>query len=190
MALQKEQVRVASKGQVHVAPAGTTLPTTEESVLDAAFVGLGYTSEEGVSFTAEIETEEIKAWQTLDALRIIVIARALSLAFEGLQWNADTIALAFGGGDWTEPTPGHHKYVPPGNEDALAEYAIVLDFRDGDNLYRLVIERGSITESVETQLVNNAAAKLPVTLKALAAEEEGDPSWFLLTNDESFDEGS
>ncbi len=191
MGLDKDQIRVASKGQVFVAPAGTALPTTEESVLNGAFVGLGYTTEEGVTLNYEQETEGIKAWQRKGDIRKIVTARNLSVGFQGMQWNADTFALAFGGGEWTEVEPGHHRYDPPGGEDSLTEYAMVLDFQDGDVKFRLVIERGSISDSVETNLVNNAAAVLPVTFAALEVDDEEDRPWFLLTSDAGLDiEGS
>lgn len=191
MALVKEQVRVASKGQISVAPAGTaTLPATEIAALDPALVGLGYTSDEGVTLTYEQESESIKPWQRKGSIREIVTARNLQVAFQGLQWNADTFALAFGGGEWSEVSAGHYRYDPPGESDALAEYTMVLDFEDGDEKFRLVIERGSITDSVETNLVNNAAALLPVTFKALEVDDEEDRPWFLLTNAEGFEGGS
>lgn len=49
-------------GAVYVAPAGTTLPTDAETTLDAAFVGLGYISDSGLTNATEINTETITAW--------------------------------------------------------------------------------------------------------------------------------
>lgn len=49
-------------GSVHVAPAGTTLPTNATSDLDPAFLNLGYVSEDGLVNNVETDTEEVFAW--------------------------------------------------------------------------------------------------------------------------------
>jgi len=51
MALDATSVRVAPLGHVSVAPFGTALPTTVLSALNAAFVEVGYTDDNGVSVT-------------------------------------------------------------------------------------------------------------------------------------------
>lgn len=49
-------------GAVYVAPLSTTLPTDATTVLDAAFVCLGYVSEDGLENNNELDVSEIKAW--------------------------------------------------------------------------------------------------------------------------------
>ena len=49
-------------GAVFRAPLGTTLPTTADETLDAAFVNQGYCSEDGLTNNNNKETESIKAW--------------------------------------------------------------------------------------------------------------------------------
>lgn len=49
-------------GAVYVAPAGTSLPTTAWEILDPAFEGMGYVSEDGLVNSVESDTEEINAW--------------------------------------------------------------------------------------------------------------------------------
>lgn len=51
-----------SNGAVFWAPAGTTLPTSAEATLDAAFVNLGYISEDGVTLSTEESVDQIRAW--------------------------------------------------------------------------------------------------------------------------------
>lgn len=51
-----------SGGAIYVAPIGTTLPTDASTALPAAFVNLGYISEDGVTLTTAEETDTIKAW--------------------------------------------------------------------------------------------------------------------------------
>lgn len=49
-------------GAVFTAVTGSTLPTDATTVLDAAFKSLGYCSEDGVTNSSGISTENIKAW--------------------------------------------------------------------------------------------------------------------------------
>ena len=49
-------------GAVFRAPIGTTIPTNATSALDAAFVCLGFCSDNGVTNSGEMESENIKAW--------------------------------------------------------------------------------------------------------------------------------
>ena len=49
-------------GAVFWAPLGSDLPETANEDLDAAFVCLGYVSEDGVTFSRSRETEDVTAW--------------------------------------------------------------------------------------------------------------------------------
>jgi hypothetical protein len=49
-------------GAVFTAPVGTPLPTTTTEALDAAFVNLGYCSEDGVTNSTSLETQKTVAW--------------------------------------------------------------------------------------------------------------------------------
>lgn len=49
-------------GAVYRAPLGTALPTDPNSDLSAAYVCLGYCSEDGVTNSGEMNSENIKAW--------------------------------------------------------------------------------------------------------------------------------
>jgi hypothetical protein len=182
-----EEITVALTGSVAVAPYSPSLvlPSSPTAALDPAFKDLGYTTEDGSTFTVTPNVQDITAWQKRTPVRRIVTARDVTVAFVLEQLNLDTFALGFGGGDWTEPTAGTYRYDPPADGDALAEYALVLGFADGDKHGRLVMYKGTINEAVEMQLVANNSANIPVTLASLTPDDE-DASWYFLSDDEAF----
>lgn len=187
MPQEAAELVVAAAGNVHVAnlAGNPTLPGNDApgSALDSDFIDLGYTTEDGASFTATPTVEDINAWQKATPVRRLVTARALTVAFSLEQWNRDTFALAFGGGSWTNPAAGIYRYDPPADTAALAEYAMVVDFADGDRKGRVVVFSGNVTEAVETSLTRTGAALLPVTFSALTPDDE-DAAWYFIGDDE------
>lgn len=185
MAQDTQEIKVLAHGDLYIAPLGTALPETVEETLDSAFINLGLTSEDGVTFSSGSEVEDIRSWQRTTPSRRIVTSRSFTAASQLQQYNRDNFALAFGGGDWSEPTPGTYRYDPPADADPLAEYVVVIDAQDGDREDRAVIMRSTVEGEVETQFVRNAAALLPVTFSALTPDDEDRP-WFYLSNDPAF----
>jgi len=51
-----------STGALFVAPAGTVLPTSASTSLNASFKGLGYISEEGLVNNTEVDVNDTFAW--------------------------------------------------------------------------------------------------------------------------------
>lgn len=190
-----EQLTVALTGKVWVAPYTTSLvlPSNPFDAPDAAFKDIGYTTEDGVTFSVTPNVEDIMAWQKATPVRRIVTSRDSTLSYTLEQYNRDTFALAFGGGTWTSvaAVPGppavaaYHRYDPPADADKLAEYACIIDFKDGTKDGRLVMRRGTVNDTVETQLVRNNVALLPVTLAALTPDGASNP-WYLLSDDAAF----
>lgn len=187
MAFNSEELVVAISGHIRLAnladvpslPATTDGPTADTP----DFTDLGYTTEDGVTFTATPTVEDINAWQKATPVRRLVTARALTAAFSLEQWNQDNFSLAFGGGEWSEPAPGVFRYDPPADVDPLPDYALVVDFQDGDRHCRVVIYRGNVTEAVETQLMRTGIAVLPITFNALSPDDR-DRAWYFVGDDE------
>lgn len=187
MAQDAAELVVASHGDVYVAPVGTTLPgdTDADLSLNAAFVNLGLVTEDGVTITATPEIQDFGAWQRSQPVRRERVTQTLSLGFALEQWNVDNVPLAFGGGEVVETAAGVFKYTFPADDDALDERAIVLDWQDGTKKYRMVFERGNVTEAVSTTLSRSALATLPITFSVLSPEDGGSPGYFL-AEDTSF----
>ena len=86
------QLVVAGTGTIWLAPYGTTLPDGSTAVLetlDAAFVDLGYTTEDGATIVDGVTVEDQKAWQTPYPVRRLVTDYTGSVAFDLLQWSKD-----------------------------------------------------------------------------------------------------
>jgi len=185
MAQNTKELKVLAEGELYVAPVGTTLPESESEELDSAFLGLGLTTDEGVTFTAGKEVENIMSWQRQTPSRKIVTGRSYSAATQLQQYNRENFGIAFGGGEWSEPSPGVYRYDPPADFDPETEYAVVIDGQDGDRKDRAVIARATVEGDVETTFVRSGLALLPVTFAALTPDDADRP-WYYLSNDEAF----
>lgn len=185
MPQDSDEILVAAKGDIYIAPVGTSLPTTEVAALNGAFINLGYTTEEGTSLNYGQTTEEIGAWQSATPVRRIRTGTSMAVTFNLLQFNRLSTSLAFGGGTWSNASATSWRYDPPDEDDAVAEYAMVVDWQDGSKKTRLVMERSTVSEDVQTTLVRTNAAVLPITLKSLKPEN-GASAWYQVTGDPEF----
>lgn len=183
-----EELVIAGTGDLHIAPHGTALPVTPTATLNGAFKTLGLTTEDGAKLTWTPKVEEFNAWQSRSAVRRELTGQELQLETSLEQWNETNFALAFGGGQVTQPSPGIFRYDFLDDDAALAEYTAVLDFADGGKHYRICVPRVNVTESAEIALKRGALAELPVTLKALT--EAGQGIAYMLTDDPSWGAGS
>jgi hypothetical protein len=95
-ALDSSQIRIAGSGSIWKAPIGTPLPPDSSTAWNAAFVNLGY-AKDGFTMTQNLKNQEVDAWQTLEAVRLITTALSRQFGFELLQTNKQNLALAFGG---------------------------------------------------------------------------------------------
>lgn len=181
------QIVVASGGKVYVAPVGTTEPNTPTEALNAAYKDLGYISEEGITAAFGISISDINAWQSQLPVRKVVTGRTADISFTMREWSADTFSLALGGGTF-DVSGTDYLFYPPANDATLAENAVVIEWNDGTKNYRLIVRKAIVADSVETQLVRNAAADLPVSLSVMGSDSTD--AWYLLTDDAAFDTGA
>lgn len=184
-----KEIVVAKNGEIYFAPVGTPLPAKPGDKLNAAFVGAGYTTEDGASITVSPDLMEVKSWQSRQATRRDLNAQDVTIAFALQQFNEENIAFALGGGDVSEPSEGIFRYDFLADEANLDERALVIDAVDGDEHHRFVFPRGNVTESVEIQFSRGSEAKLPVTFKVLAPSD-GSSIGYFLTDSPAFTPGS
>lgn len=187
-----DELVVAGAGQVYIAASGTTLPAdynAATSLSPSTWTGLGYHTEDGVSFSATPEIVENRAWQARQAIRRERTSQDLQFTFSLLQWNEATVVLAFGGGSITTVTGGYKYEFPDADSAALAEYAVVVECIDGSEKHYFAFSRVNVTETVESQFTAQNPAVLPITLKVLPPASGGSPGRYL-TNSTAFVTGS
>lgn len=163
MALDASEVFIAGGGHVYVADLGATVPTDTTTAWDVAdWVELGYTTDAGVTITPGQTITDVPAWQSRYPVRRIVTAETFDVAFGLLQWNEDTLALAFRGGDWVGDV------YTPGAAGVVDERALGIEATDGDKITRIIIPRGMVTDVGGIQMVRTGANPIPITFSALA----------------------
>jgi hypothetical protein len=158
-------------GALHRAPLGTALPTDATTALNAAFKGLGYISEDGVTVGNSIETEETKAWGGDTVL-------------EGQKSSKRTVEFTML--ESTNPEVLKAVYVDENVTGTLAdgitvkanakeqpECCWVVDMvLKGGGLKRIAVPRGKVTEVGDVQYVDNKPVGYKVKLSCLPDGEE------------------
>jgi hypothetical protein len=166
MALEPTHVVVAGTGAAYVAPEGTALPTDLTPPL-ATFEDIGYIDEDGVQFTFSREQEDINAWQSAEPVRVLVTSEPKTIAYNLLEFDRESILLAFRGGSISGVSPPY-TYTPPdaGVSDVRA---MVIDGKDGALTFRFCFPRVSLSGDVAFQLVRTDAVKPTLEFSVLAS---------------------
>lgn len=175
-----DEILIGANGTLWVGPVGTAAPADETAAPNAAFLDVGFLSEDGVTVRDSKDQSIVNVWQMFYAARRPITGRDFTISGALRQWSKITVPLAFGGGAITTPSAGHFKYTPPAPE-VLDDRAVLLDWVDGTRKYRLVVPRMSVTDAVETNIKRSDPADLPIALGVLG--EDGVTPWYLLTND-------
>lgn len=178
-----DELVVGANGSIYTAPVGSTVPASIATALNASWLELGYATEDGVKWTDGKTVQPIRAWQSFYDLRRIITERMGSLVFSLMQWNGETVKLAYGGGEITEPTSGAFRYTPPAPEE-VDERMLAVEWVDGAYDFRLIFPKGMVSENVETTVTRTAAGLLPITFALLG--EEGEEPFILDTNHPAF----
>jgi hypothetical protein len=169
MAISTDEIRVGANGSIHVAPIASTLPTTPTATLATPWINLGYTTEDGATFSRDPSFEKVRAWQS-GGLPVRVMSTTIEtmVSFDLMQWNKDTVALAFGGGSVTEPTADIFKFEFPDPEE-VDERALVLSWQDGDISNRLICPRVQVMSAIEVKLARSEVTTLSCQAEVLAS---------------------
>lgn len=166
MSLLAAAVRVGITGEAYSAPTTTAAPTTSVSALNAAFVGLGYVNEDGVTEEYEDTVEDIIAWQGARIVRSTTTESKATLAMKLIETKGETLELYHKGstvevvsaGQWKmsvkNPTPDPRSFV--------------LDVLDGTKHLRIYIPNGEVTERGAIVYANGEPVGYEVTITCYA----------------------
>ena len=155
-------------GAVFRAPLGTTLPTSASATLDAAFVELGFVSEDGVTNTNSPETDVVKAWggETVLVLQTDKTDEWKLTLIEALNPN---VLQAVYGEDAVNYSVQNGTVAISASAAQLPDAVYVIDMSlKGGALKRVVIPVGSISEIGDIVYKDDEAIGYELTITALA----------------------
>lgn len=131
-------------GAIHVAPKGTTLPTSTADVL-TGFSDLGYCSDDGLTNGTNLEVQKIKAWGG-DTVLVIQSSKEDTFTFKLIEVkNVDVLKFVYGSSNVSgDLTTGLTINV---NNTDVEEVSIVIDMIMSENTAkRIVIPTAKISE--------------------------------------------
>jgi len=154
-------------GAIYRAPLGTALPTDATTNLAAAFVDMGYVSEDGVTNANGPETEKIRAWGGQTVL-IVSTEKPDTFQLTFLEsLNANVLETVYGTDNVTVDTSAGTIAVVA-NAEALDDHVYVMDLAlRGGALKRIVIPQGSLSELGDIVYKDDEAVGYKVTLDCL-----------------------
>ena len=156
----------AKAGSVYRAPLGTAVPTDAVTALAAAYVSLGYVSEDGVSNSNSPSSDKAKAWGG-DTVLNFFDEKPDTFKFKLIEaLNPNVLKTVYGDnnvtGDLDKGIAVH------ANSEEYAYYVWVIDMllKNGA-AKRIVIPNASITEVEEILYKDNEAIGYGLTISAL-----------------------
>lgn len=162
MTTQAPNVRVAITGEVYYAPTGTALPTNATTALVAAYKGLGYISEDGVTEKWDDSVDTVVAWQNATTVRSATTKSTGSLGFTMIESNGLVLQTFHRGSTMAEAPAGTFTLqVKPITADPKVWVFHVID---GTKLIRIAVGNGEITERGEVVYKNGVPIGYPVTV--------------------------
>ena len=153
-------------GAIYVAPKGTALPTDATTSLNASFVSVGYISDEGVTNSYSISSEDSKSWGGL------VVMNTITERQDDFKWtmisvqNVNAKKVVYGDSAVTVESNGATK-VAVGADEPEAK-VFVIEMIIAGVATRIVIPNGKLKE-LEDIVYNDAdPAGYGVTIAAMA----------------------
>lgn len=153
-------------GAIFRAPAGSTLPTDASTALDAAFICLGYISDDGLTASTSRKSSDVKSWGN-DTVLTLQTSYGESYQFTMLQVMDPEVQKVFRGDDNVtgDMTTG---MTVKGNAAEDGEHCYVIEqILNGDVAFRTVIPSGKITEVEDITYADGDAVGYGVTLTCL-----------------------
>lgn len=151
-------------GGVFRAPAGTTLPTDASTALDAAFVNMGYVSDDGVVNSKTRENTEVNAWGG-DKVRDLQTSKTDTFQMTFIEARNTEVLKAVHGND--NVTEANDMITIRENSAELDRAVWVIDEIMNDGyIKRTVIPDGKVTEVGDVTHKDDELLGYQVTISA------------------------
>ena len=152
-------------GAIFFAPLGTTLPTDADAAKDAAFVALGYVSEDGLTNDNSPESSQIKAWGGDTVLKPFT-GKEDTFKFTLIEaLNVNALKLVYGDSNVTgDLTNGIS--IKSAAED-LDYHSFVIEMVLNGAIKRIVIPSAKVTEVGDITYADGEAIGYDTTLSAV-----------------------
>jgi hypothetical protein len=148
---------------IYLAPLGTTLPTTIDGALDAAFEDVGWLHSDGITETFTGSKSEIRGHQGSRVVRTRIETPGTTITFHALESKPQTKSLRYDEKTVDTATPGVRK-VTRGAGQKVQARAAVIDIFDADDVTvkeRHVIERFEIVPDGDRVFAGSDIAGFP-----------------------------
>lgn len=150
-------------GAVHWAPLGTTLPTSATAALNAAFVDLGYVSEDGLTNNNSPESDTVKAWGG-DTVLSLQTDRPDTFALTLLEaMNSDVLKTIYGSSNVTADGDGNLTIKATAEEMPSGSWVFDMILKGG-RAKRIVVPNGTISELGDITYKDDEAVGYNITI--------------------------
>ena len=150
-------------GAIHWAPIGSTLPTSATAALDAAFVELGYVSEDGLTNNNSPESDTVKAWGG-DTVLNLQTDRPDTFALTLLEsLNTDVLKTIYGSSNVIVDGSGNITVKATAGEMPSGAWVFDMILKGG-RAKRIVVPNGTISELGEIVYKDDEAVGYNVTI--------------------------
>lgn len=160
-------------GAIFKAPYGTTLPTSANEELNAAFVNLGYCSDDGLTNSNSPEFEDHKAWGG-DVVYSSQTEKPDTFNFSLIEiLNPEVLKMIYGENNVEGEDVSSGIHVEATSEEAEeCSYVFDLILR-GNVLKRIVIARGKVTEVGDITYSDEDLAAYEATITCYPSGSKG-----------------
>lgn len=152
-------------GAIFRAPYGTALPTDAKTALDAAFLPVGYISEDGVTNSNSPSSDSVKAWGG-DTVCTYQTEKPDTFKFKMLESLRDTVLKAVYGDDNVTGTLSTGLTVKANSTEQVRCAWVVDTILQGGTLKRIVIPAAKVTEVGDITYADGSPIGYEVTLNA------------------------
>lgn len=150
-------------GAIHWAPLGSSLPTSATASLDAAFVELGYVSEDGLTNNNSPESDTVKAWGG-DTVLNLQTDRPDTFALTLLEsLNTDVLKTIYGASNVTVDGSGNITVKATAAEMTSGAWVFDMIVKGG-RAKRIVVPNGTISELGEIVYKDDEAVGYNITI--------------------------